>query len=99
MKVVGKTMSALDKALAVVLVFCVIFWFLSKVEALHSWVLFGVLYEMFVLMSIPLLGFATLYFLYKTIVTKFSLSQPYFFIFLIGVAGLLVMRFVNVFVV
>ncbi len=99
MKIVEKTISPLDKALAIVLIFCVIFWFLSKVEALHSWVLFGVFYEMFVLMSIPLLGFATLYFLYKTITSKFSLSQPYLFVFLLGVAGLLVMRFVNVFVI
>ena len=91
------TSVTLDKAFSIILIACVLFWFLAKVEALHRFVLFGVFYEMFVLLSIPLLAISTLYFLYRSFVVRFSLSQPPLFLFLLGVAGVVVMRFVEVF--
>lgn len=87
----------IDKVISIILIACVLFWFLAKVEALHRFILFGVFYEMFVLLSIPLLGVSTLYFLYRSFVVRFSFARPPFFLFLIGVAGIVVMYFVEVF--
>jgi|GEM_PF-6337355 len=36
------TSVTLDKAFSIILIACVLFWFLAKVEALHRFVLFGV---------------------------------------------------------
>lgn len=85
----------IDKVISIILIACVLFWFLAKVEALHRFILFGVFYEMFVLLSIPLLGVSTLYFLYRSFVVRFSFARPPFF--LLGVAGIVVMYFVEVF--
>lgn len=95
----GKTIETtiIDKVISIILIACVLFWFLAKVEALHRFILFGVLYEMFVLLSIPLLGVSTLYFLYRSFVVRFSFERPPFFLFLLGVAGIVVMYFVEVF--
>ena len=87
----------IDKVISIILIACVLFWFLAKVEALHRFILFGVFYEMFVLLSIPLLGVSTLYFLYRSFVVRFSFARPPFFLFLLGVAGIVVMYFVEVF--
>lgn len=95
----GKTIETtiIDKVISIILIACVLFWFLAKVEALHRFILFGVFYEMFVLLSIPLLGVSTLYFLYRSFVVRFSFARPPFFLFLLGVAGIVVMYFVEVF--
>lgn len=85
----------IDKVISIILIACVLFWFLAKVEALHRFILFGVFYEMFVLLSIPLLGVSTLYFLYRSFVVRFSFARTPFF--LLGVAGIVVMYFVEVF--
>ena len=87
----------IDKVISIILIACVLFCFLAKVEALHRFILFGVFYEMFVLLSIPLLGVSTLYFLYRSFVVRFSFARPPFFLFLLGVAGIVVMYFVEVF--
>lgn len=87
----------IDKVISIILIACVLFWFLAKVEALYRFILFGVFYEMFVLLSIPLLGVSTLYFLYRSFVVRFSFARPPFFLFLLGVAGIVVMYFVEVF--
>jgi len=88
-----KKQKAIDKAFSIMLVFCFIFWFLSKTEVV-GFVLFGVVYEMGVFPMILLAVLCTLYFLVRWMMNRFTLNKIYIYGFLLGVITLLIMRFI-----
>src|SRR5690606_15149142 len=88
-----KKQKAIDKAFSIMLLFCFIFWFLSKTEV-AGFVLFDVVYEMGVFPMILLAVLCTLYFLVRWIMTRFTVNKIYLFGCLLVVLTLLIMRFI-----
>ena len=82
-----------DKIVATATILCFIFWVLAKIPILWDFVLFGVIYEMGVLISIVVTVLCTLYFFIKWI-NVLTLKKIYLYGFLLGVLTLLIMRLV-----
>lgn len=82
-----------DKIVAIATILCFIFWVLAKIPILWDFVLFGVIYEMGVLISIVVTVLCTLYFFIKWI-NVLTLKKIYLYGFLLGVLTLLIMRLV-----
>ena len=82
-----------DKIVAIATILCFIFWVLAKIPILWNFVLFGVIYEMGVLISIVVTVLCTLYFFIKWI-NVLTLKKIYLYGFLLGVITLLIMRLV-----
>ena len=82
-----------DKIVATATILCFIFWVLAKIPILWDFVLFGVIYEMGVLISIVVTVLCTLYFFIKWI-NVLALKKIYLYGFLLGVLTLLIMRLV-----
>lgn len=82
-----------DKIVAIATILCFIFWLLAKIPILWDFVLFGVIYEMGVLISLVVTVLCTLYFFIKWI-NVLTLKKIYLYGFLLGVATLLIMRLV-----
>lgn len=80
-----------DKIVAIATILCFIFWVLAKIPILWDFVLFGVIYEMGVLISVVVTVLCTLYFFIKWI-NVLTLKKNYLYGFLLGVLTLLVMR-------
>jgi|GEM_PF-1975284 len=82
-----------DKIVAVATILCFIFWVLAKIPILWDFVLFGVIYELGVLISVVVTVLCTLYFFIKWI-NVLTLKKIYLYGFLLGVLTLLIMRLV-----
>ena len=82
-----------DKIVATATILCFIFWVLAKIPILWDFVLFGVIYEMGVLISVVVTVLCTLYFFIKWI-NVLTLKKIYLYGFLLGVLTLLIMRLV-----
>ncbi len=82
-----------DKIVAIATILCFVFWVLAKIPIVWDFVLFGVIYEMGVLISIVVTVLCTLYFFIKWI-TVLTLKMIYLYGFLLGVLTLLIMRLV-----
>lgn len=82
-----------DKIVAIATILCFIFWVLAKIPILWDFVLFGVIYEMGVLVSVVVTVLCTLYFFIKWI-NVLTLKKIYLYGFLLGVLTLLIMRLV-----
>lgn len=82
-----------DKIVATATILCFIFWVLAKIPILWDFVLFGVIYEMGVLISVVVTLLCTLYFFIKWI-NVLTLKKIYLYGFLLGVLTLLIMRLV-----
>jgi len=91
MKVYNR-LSDWDKIVATATILCFIFWVLAKIPILWDFVLFGVIYEMGVLISVVVTVLCTLYFFIKWI-NVLTLKKIYFY-GLLGVLTLLIMRLV-----
>ena len=92
MKVYNR-LSDWDKIVATATILCFIFWVLAKIPILWDFVLFGVIYEMGVLVSVVVTVLCTLYFFIKWI-NVLTLKKIYLYGFLLGVLTLLIMRLV-----
>ena len=82
-----------DKIVAIATILCFIFWVLAKIPILWDFVLFGVIYEMGVLISIVVTVLCTFYFFIKWI-NVLTLKKIYLYGFLLGLLTLLIMRLV-----
>ena len=82
-----------DKIVATATILCFIFWVLAKIPILWDFVLFGVIYEMGVLVSVVVTVLCTLYFFIKWI-NVLTLKKIYLYGFLLGLLTLLIMRLV-----
>src|SRR5690606_30440971 len=82
-----------DKIVAIATILCFVFWVLAKIPILWDFVLFGVIYEMGVLISVVVTVLCTLYFFIKWI-NVLTLKKIYLYGFLLGVLTLLIMRLV-----
>ena len=82
-----------DKIVATATILCFIFWVLAKIPIMWDFVLFGVIYEMGVLISVVVTVLCTLYFFIKWI-NVLTLKKIYLYGFLLGVLTLLIMRLV-----
>lgn len=82
-----------DKIVAIATILCFIFWVLAKIPILWDFVLFGVIYELGVLISVVVTVLCTLYFFIKWI-NVLTLKKIYLYGFLLGVLTLLIMRLV-----
>lgn len=82
-----------DKIVAIATILCFIFWVSAKIPMMWDFVLFGVIYEMGVLISVVVTVLCTLYFFIKWI-NVLTLKKIYLYGFLLGVLTLLIMRLV-----
>ncbi|MEG1377717.1 MAG: hypothetical protein RSC81_11615 [Myroides sp.] len=82
-----------DKIVATATILCFIFWVLAKIPILWDFVLFGIIYEMGVLISVVVTVLCILYFFIKW-VNVLALKKIYLYGFLLGVLTLLIMRLV-----
>ncbi|KAA5534081.1 hypothetical protein [Paenimyroides baculatum] len=82
-----------DKIVATATILCFIFWVLAKIPILWDFVLFGVIYELGVLISVVVTVLCTVYFFIKW-VNVLTLKKIYLYGFLLGVITLLIMRLV-----
>lgn len=88
-------LSLIDKTFSIMLLFCFVFWFLSKTE-LMNFIFVAGLYEMGVFPMIALAVLCTFYFLVRWIMNKFTFKKIYFYGFLLSILTVLIMRFVYI---